>query len=358
LVGKINPIGFNDRIMAFELRSSALGQEHLEVGPTRNGKGKEARVLADRISTTIGKGFKIPSPPTIATRIAGTAEVAFSHFRNLEGRPGLSTPSAREEAFVFNIPRIVARYSVVSIDGRRQSVIQSPGKAYLFDLTSRNEVSLDTIYDSVRFHLPQASIDEAAYHNGLPRVGGLRARCLGQEDAILYGLALAILPAIANPAQATSAFVEYVALALHDHVIHAYGGLSRGMQIKGGLAPWQIRRACDYIEANLANDPSIAALSQECGISASYFAHAFRASIGMTPHQWMTKRRIQRAKLILSQTTQSLAEISLICGFVDQSHLGRHFLKHEGISPARWRRRYVPQEAMFRKDTSPGARAE
>lgn len=296
-------------------------------------------MLADRISAAIGRGFNIPPPPTIAARIAGTSQIAFSRFRNFESRPGLSTPSSREEAFVFNIPLMSAKYSVVSIDGKRQSVVQSPGMAYLFDLTSRNEVSLDAIYDSIRFHIPQASIDDAAYEKGLPRVGGLYAKCLGQDDPSLYGLALALVPAIADPARATTAFLEYVALAVHDHVIHTYGGVPRGLRTTSGLAPWQIRRVCDFIDANLAGDPSIVALSRECGISASHFARAFRASFGMAPHQWVTKRRIARAKLLMGQSTESLAEISLVCGFFDQSHLGRHFLKEEGLSPAQWRRR-------------------
>jgi AraC family transcriptional regulator len=300
---------------------------------------KGDQVLSDRVSKAISKGFNIPPPPTIAARLAGTSQIAFSQFKNLESKPGLSTPSDREEAFVFNVPFKPARYSLVSIDGRGQSVVQSPGEAYLFDLTSRNEVSLDAIYDSVRFHLPQAAIDNLAYERGLRRVGGLHAKHLGQEDHILYHLALTLLPAIVDSTRVTTAFVEYMALALHDHVIHTYGGLPRGLRATGGLAPWQIRRACDFIEANLAGDPAIAALSRECGISANYFARAFRASLGMTPHQWITKRRIERAKLLMTHSTDSLAEISLICGFVDQSHLGRQFVREEGISPAQWRRR-------------------
>jgi AraC family transcriptional regulator len=296
-------------------------------------------VLADRVSCAISKGYKIPPPPTIAARVAGTSEIAFSHFKSLEPQLGLSVPSPREEAFVFNIPLAPARYPIVSIDGRRQSVVQDPGKAYLFDLTSRNEVSLDTAYDSIRIHLPQTTIDWMAYEKGLPRVGGLRADRLGQEDIVLYRLSLAVWPAILNEVQVTTAFMEYIALALHDHVIYTYGNVQRGARATGGLTPWQARRACDFIEANLADDASIAELSRECGISASYFARAFRLTLGMTPHQWITRRRIERAKSLMAQTMESLADIAIMCGFVDQSHLGRHFLRLEGVSPAQWRRR-------------------
>lgn len=303
----------------------------------------EVRVLADRVSFAISKGYRIPPPPTVAARIAGASEIAFSHFKNLEPQRGLSMPSPREEAFVFNIPLAPARYPIVSIDGRRQSVVQDPGKAYLFDLTSRNEVSLEASYDSIRIHLPQTTIDCMAYERGLPRVGGLRADCLGQDDVVLYRLALTVLPAILNSVQVTTAFMEYIALALHDHVIYTYGNIRRSASTTGGLTPWQARRACDFIEANLAADPSIAELSRECGISASYFARAFRVTFGMTPHQWITRRRIELAKSLMAQTTESLAEIAVMCGFVDQSHLGRHFLRLESISPAQWRRRRHPE---------------
>ena len=294
---------------------------------------------ADRISLAIGDSFKIPPPPSIATRVAGASEIVFSHFKCEKPQSGFSVPSPREEAFVFNVPLMPARFSVVSIDGRSQAVVQDPGKAYLFDLTSRNEVSLDTTYDSIRFHLPQRAIDEMAYEKGLPRVGGLRAKCLGQEDAILFRLAQLVCPAILDSGKVTTAFTEYIALALHDHIIYTYGEAQRGVRATGGLTPRQARRSCEFIEENLANDTSIAALSQECNLSASYFARAFRASLGMTPHQWITRRRIERAKSLMTHTAESLAEISVMCGFVDQSHLGRHFLAVEGVTPAQWRRR-------------------
>ncbi|MBK1839355.1 helix-turn-helix transcriptional regulator [Azospirillum sp. YIM B02556] len=307
-------------------------------------------MLADRIASAIGESFKIPPPPTIAARVAGGSEIAFSHFKSQDVQFGLSTPSPRQEAFVFNIPLISTRYPVVSIDGRRQSVIQDPGKAYLFDLSSKNEISLETAYNSVRFHIPQTAIDHMGYEKGLPRVGGLSAKFLGQDDLVLYNLALTILLAILKSTQVTTAFVEYIALAFHDHVVHTYGGVRKcGCAGMGGLAPWQIRRACDYIEANLVNDPSIAMLSQECGLSTSYFARAFRTSTGMTPHQWITRRRIERAKSLMAHTTESLAQISVMCGFVDQSHLGRHFLKQESTSPAQWRRRQSGR-ALFKSE--------
>lgn len=296
-------------------------------------------MLANRISNVLSERFKIPAPPTISATLAGSAQIAFSRFRNFESKPGSSTPPKREEAFILNVPLKIAKFSRVSIAGRGQSVLQSPGEAFLFDLTVANEVSLDATYDSIRMHLPTSAINAIAYDRGVHGVSGLYSKTLGQEDAILYGLAQAVLPAIMNPEEVTTAFVEYLALAVHDHVIHKYGHVPRISAPGGGLAGWQVRRAIDFIEANLSGDPSIAALSKECGLSESYFARAFRASMGSPPHQWIIKRRVERAKILLEQPDLTLVEIAYMCGFVDQSHLGRHFTRLEACTPADWRRR-------------------
>jgi len=169
------------------------------------------RVLADRVSQAVGKGFNIPPPPSMSVRVSGSSEIAFSHFKSVELQQGLSLPSPREEAFVFNVPLAPARYSIVSIDGLRQSVVQDPGKVYLFDLTSKNEVSLDTAYDSVRIHLPQNALDNMAFEKGLPRVGGLWSGQLGQEDRTLHLIAQMVLPTILGSVQLTTAFMEYCA---------------------------------------------------------------------------------------------------------------------------------------------------
>jgi AraC-like DNA-binding protein len=107
---------------------------------------------------------------------------------------------------------------------------------------------------------------------------------------------------------------------------------------RGGLAAWQLRRACEFIEANLDGDPSIADVAAECGLSGSYFAKAFKQATGAPPHAWLSMRRIAHAKRLLNDTDLALAEIALACGFVDQSHLTRTFAKIEGCAPGRWRR--------------------
>jgi len=105
-----------------------------------------------------------------------------------------------------------------------------------------------------------------------------------------------------------------------------------------GLAAWQLQRARDFINVNLAHDLSIAEIAHECGLSSGYFARAFKRSTGVPPYLWLTKMRVERAKELLKDPCCELADIALLCGFVDQSHFTRVFSRSEGYSPGRWRR--------------------
>ena len=155
----------------------------------------------------------------------------------------------------------------------------------------------------------------------------------------MHRLAQTLVAAMEQPGEGTSLFADYIALAFHAHVLRTYGNVAVGpVSTRGGLAPWQLRRACDLIEANLDGDPLIADIAAECGLSSSYFAKAFKQATGAPPHAWLSMKRIARAKQLLSGTNIELVEIALACGFVDQSHFSRAFLKSEGCSPGRWRR--------------------
>ncbi|MEJ1976979.1 MAG: AraC family transcriptional regulator [Acetobacteraceae bacterium] len=88
-----------------------------------------------------------------------------------------------------------------------------------------------------------------------------------------------------RPGDGTALFADYVALAFHSHIIHAYGSVPVAERsMRGGLAPWQLRRVYAFIDANLDGDPSISQLADECGLSVRYFARAFKQSVGVPPH--------------------------------------------------------------------------
>ncbi|MBC7986400.1 MAG: helix-turn-helix transcriptional regulator [Sphingomonadaceae bacterium] len=110
-------------------------------------------------------------------------------------------------------------------------------------------------------------------------------------------------------------------------------------EIGRGLAAWQLDLAMRLLLGDLARDYPVAKLASRCGLSRSYFARAFKVSMGLPPHRWLMHHRIQCVQEMLERTNQSIAEIALNCGFADQSHLTRVFHAIVGASPAAWRRR-------------------
>jgi len=115
-------------------------------------------------------------------------------------------------------------------------------------------------------------------------------------------------------------------------------GQERRSVTGGGLAPWQADLASRLLLSHLSGDCPVADLASRCGLSRSHFTRAFRISMGLPPHRWLMRFRIECAQERLERTGESIADIALSCGFADQSHLTRVFHAIIGMSPAAWRR--------------------
>ncbi|NEI48987.1 AraC family transcriptional regulator [Rhizobium ruizarguesonis] len=97
-------------------------------------------------------------------------------------------------------------------------------------------------------------------------------------------------------------------------------------------------RAKELLSSGIGGSLSISELARECGLSQWHFCRAFRYSAGLSPHAWLQKNRIEKAKSLLCLKGSTLTEIALACGFADQSHFTRVFTQLAGISPGAWRR--------------------
>jgi len=292
------------------------------------------------IEDILAKRFRVERPTTLIAKTISTAPMTFSRLRSTQAMRGRSMSVPPEEAFTFQVPLSLPFFSGLWTAGKRlPHNPTSTGDAFLFDLSNNPTVGLSNPFDSLRFYIPRKTLDELAFDRGLRAIGGLRSSEFGGRDIVLYGLAEALVATMGRPGEGNSLFADYVALAFHDHIIRTYGGISTvERSARGGLASWQMRRVADFINANLNRDISIAQLAAECGLSARYFARAFKQSTGMPPHQWLMKRRVDKAKDLLQIAEWELTDIASVCGFVDQSHFTRVFSRAEGSSPGRWRR--------------------
>lgn len=291
-------------------------------------------------SKVLGDRFRLAAPPTALARSASMAPIGFSRLKS----SGVSHLRAKdvpvERAYALHVALESTKIDLW-IDGKHaMRAAPMPGEAYLFDLASNPVSEFHASFDVMRFYISQASIDELAYERGFRGPIRLTTR-LGIPDRTMHGLSTALLDSVEHASECSALFIDHIGLAFHAHLVEAYAGQARPIDRKGGgLAAWQLRRAIQFMTDHLDGDPTIADLAQECGLSHAYFARAFRRSTGVTPHQWLMRRRVARARTLLLAGDMDLAAVAATCGFVDQSHLSRVFVRFEGEAPGRWRARH------------------
>jgi AraC-like DNA-binding protein/predicted transcriptional regulator len=117
---------------------------------------------------------------------------------------------------------------------------------------------------------------------------------------------------------------------------------ARSKDRRGGLAPWQLRRATEYMTERLAGPVLLKDLAGQTGLSPSRFGRAFKLSMGISPHRWQMNLRVLEAQEMLRDATRSQADIALATGFAEQSHFSRVFKEVVGVPPGAWQRAHRP----------------
>lgn len=107
-----------------------------------------------------------------------------------------------------------------------------------------------------------------------------------------------------------------------------------------GLDARQVRRVIATIHEKLGEPLSVSTLSSIAGLSRSYFSHAFRTSVGRSPHAHIVRLRIERAMALMVDTDTRLTDIAHAIGFADQAHFSKSFRRIAGTTPTDWRRRH------------------
>lgn len=106
---------------------------------------------------------------------------------------------------------------------------------------------------------------------------------------------------------------------------------------EGGLTTRQLSRVLDYIDAYLDKNIKLADLAQLLNMSPFHFSRLFKQSIGMTPHQYLSQQRVERAKQLLKKTDLLITDIALECGYSSHSHFSKQFRQSTGTTPKAYR---------------------
>ncbi|MCP3367996.1 helix-turn-helix domain-containing protein [Bradyrhizobium cajani] len=109
------------------------------------------------------------------------------------------------------------------------------------------------------------------------------------------------------------------------------------------LQKWRLKRVLQYVDENLSGKVTLQHLATVAGLSRMHFAAQFRAAVGMRPHEYLLKRRIERAQDLLKRADVSLVDIALTVGFQTQAHFTTVFKRFAGDTPYQWRSAYLAQ---------------
>jgi AraC family transcriptional regulator len=196
-------------------------------------------------------------------------------------------------------------------------------------------------FDYVHYTMPRVELDDIAADFGFGRVNNYRLS-LVEDDLVLAQITRNVLPFIGRSDGLSLLALDQFSLILGAHLLQQYGVLQKAARpSKGGLAPWQKRRASEVLHENVHGRIRLSEIARECGLSVSHFARSFKTSFGISTHQWLIRHRIDHAKQLMRQTSMSLIDIAIQSGFNDQSAFTRTFHQLVGVSPGSWRRLHM-----------------
>jgi AraC family transcriptional regulator len=268
-------------------------------------------------------------------------ESAITHIERKRPGHGMTDSAAKRESYVacVHLEKLDA-YDIWCDDEHELPVALESGALHVNDMRHAWRADIRGPFHVVNFCVPQSALDEISSEEGSAPIAELHCPISRSRiDIVLKNFALALLPALARSNHTNKLFVDHAARAVIAHLAKTYGAFQfRPQYSRGGLAPWQERRAKEMLRANLSGDLSLPQLASACRLSAGHFSRAFKQTVGCAPHQWLLYQRVERAKHLILNTDEPLCQIALDTGFADQSHFTRVFSQRVRASPAAWRR--------------------
>jgi AraC-like DNA-binding protein len=285
--------------------------------------------------------FRLPSARSLVIRPAARPQLAITRLVSDTGLPERTAGIPSEKAFVVSVhlTPAAARGCEIWVDDRCLRISRWPaGGVGIYDLESNPRARNLSAVDWVHYHVPRALLDAVTDEMDAAPIQSLD--CVhGRVDPVLHRMTQMILPCMESQQSCSELFLDHFRLLFCAHVVQRYApsGAAKTRH-RGGLAPWQQRRAKELLAEHLDGSIRLATLADECGLSVSHFTRSFRQSFGTSPHRHLIRQRVERARQLLSDSTCSLLDVALRTGFADQAAFSRTFKAVVGSSPGQWRR--------------------
>ena len=147
-------------------------------------------------------------------------------------------------------------------------------------------------------------------------------------------------------------FLDSVEQAMAVALVSGHAVRHRPVQIsRGGLGSARLRRIRELVDAKMEAELGLEEMAQSVGLSTAHFARMFRKSTGETPHQFVLRQKIERAKAMLRAPDARILDVAVACGFKTQQHFAQVFRDVCRVSPTEYRQDFLDSEVLGDSET-------
>ena len=191
--------------------------------------------------------------------------------------------------------------------------------------------------DNLGILLAPDFVEQVALENRFSNAFEINENFRGR-DPLIQHIGLALLAEAETHLPEGKLYAESLINTLTLHFLKNYSNAkSFAENTNGGLSGYKLRRVKEFINESLEVNLSLSDIAAVADLSQFHFARSFRKSTGFTPQQYLTRQRIERAKVLLAKDDLPIVEVGLQTGFKNQSHFTTLFRKYTKFTPKMWR---------------------
>src|ERR1700723_1577583 len=207
--------------------------------------------------------------------------------------------------------------------------------------------------DDLRYSYLSVDISDAALAAACDgTTGDVELRRVGKlVDARVGALAAAVNAERAAGFPSGRLFLDSLEQALAVALVKGYAVRHPSVQAhRGGLGSARLRRIKEFVDAKIEDELTLCEMAQAVELSTAHFSRMFRKSTGETPHQFLLRQRLERAKTMLRSADERVMDVAVACGFKSQQHFAQVFRHVCGVSPTEYRQEFLDHEMTYARE--------
>lgn len=274
----------------------------------------------------------LPHPPLITSKNENWDGIYLRHDR----QPAYSIPQHSHSQHTLIVSMGNSLSAEWCIDGQFRDLQYNKGDVFIVPANVPHRAYWKQPSEGIMLALEPESIVNAAIDSVSDRIELIPQ--FATSDLQLFQIAQWLLVELQQQQMGSSLYAESLTTMLMVHLLRNYSAVKPKIpDYRGGLAKYKLRIAIAFIQENLDRDLRLAEIAALVAMSPYHFARMFKQSTGFTPHQYLVRQRLTKAKELLRRSEIAIADIGYMVGYKNSSHFTSVFRKHLKVTPKAYR---------------------